>query len=293
MRIRQTYARVPVPADIIFMKLAFYSGVIAACVLLTGTLRADMMSFANSANITIRDGNSASPYPSSITVTGMSGTVSKVTVRLDRLSHSQTSDMDMLLVGPTGAKLVLFSDAGGSNSIASLTIVLDDAATFMLPTGFLSSGTFKPTDYGEVADTFLSPAPAIAFTSDSAGPAGVSTLTAKFAGTVPNGTWSLYIMDDTTNGLGGSVAGGWGLTLTTVGSLPPQPLLTNAVVNAAGQFQFGFNGISNASYSVLISTNLVNWSVVGTASNISAGMFRYIDPQPRTNAVRYYRVSSP
>jgi hypothetical protein len=43
-------------------------GLVAASVLLTGTLQADVMSFGNTTNITIRDGNSASLYPSSITV---------------------------------------------------------------------------------------------------------------------------------------------------------------------------------------------------------------------------------
>ena len=275
------------------MKVAFYSGMIAACVLLTGTLRADVMSFANSTNITIRDGNSASLYPSSITVSGMTGTISKVTVQLKNLSHSQASDMDMLLVGPTGAKLVLFSDVGGNNStIGAITVLLDDASASVLPATSLSSGTYRPADYGGVADAFLSPAPAIAFPGDSAAPTGSATLTTKFTGTGPNGLWNLYLMDDTTNALSGSLAGGWVLTLTTVPSLP-QPLLTNAIVNASGKFQFGFNGVATTNYSVLVSTNLVNWNAVGTASEISAGVFRYIDPQPRTNAVRYYRVHSP
>ena len=285
-------ARVSAPSDVIFMKVAFCRSMIAAFVLLNGTLRAEVMSFANSTNITIRDGNSASLYPSSITVSGMTGTVSKVTVQLKNLSHSQTSDMDMLLVSPTGAKLVLFSDVGGNNSINNITVVLDDAAASVLPTTFLSSGTYKPADYGGVADAFLSPAPAIAFPGDSAAPTGSATLITKFSGTVPNGFWSLYLMDDNTNALSGSLAGGWVLTLTTVPSLP-QPILTNAIVNASGKFQFGFNGVAITNYSVLASTNLANWNVLGTASEISAGKFQFIDVQPRTNAVRYYRVHSP
>ncbi len=265
---------------------------IAASVLFIGPLRADMLSFANTTNITIRDGTSASFYPSSITVSGMDGTVSKVAVQLNNLSHSQASDMDILLVGPTGARLVLFSDAGANNSIFSINVTLDDAAASMLPTGFLSTGTYKPTDYGGVADVFLSPAPAIAFPGDSAAPTGSATLSTKFGGTDPNGVWSLYIMDDTTNGLSGSLAGGWALNLTTVASLP-RPILTNAIINASGNFQFDFNGVTTTNYSVLASTNLVNWNVLGTASEISAGVYRYIDTQPRTIAERYYRVRSP
>jgi hypothetical protein len=274
------------------MKVAFCRSLIAACVLLTGTLRADVMSFANSTNITIRDGNSASLYPSSITVSGLSGTISKVTVQLKNLSHSQPSDIDMLLVGPTGAKLVLFSDVGGNNSIGVANVLLDDAAASMLPTAFLSSGTYRPADYDGEADVFLAPAPAVAFSSDSAAPAGTATFATKFFGTGPNGVWSLYIMDDATNALSGSLASGWVLTLTTVPSLP-QPILTNAIINTSGKFQFGFDGVSTSSYSVFVSTNLANWNALGTASQISAGKFQFIDVQPPTNAVRYYRVHSP
>lgn len=275
-----------------FMKSASCRGLIAASALLTGTVRTDVMSFANTTNITIRDGNSASLYPSSITVSGLTGTVSKVTVQLKNLSHSQPSDIDMLLVGPTGVKFVLFSDVGGSNSTSATTVTLDDAATATLPTTFLSSGSYKPADFGGVADAFFSPAPTIAFPGDSAQPTGTATFTTKFAGTNPNGVWSLYIMDDTTNALSGSLASGWMLTLTTVPSLP-QPILTNAIINASNKFQFGFTGVATTNYSVLVSTNLASWSVLGTASEISAGVFRYIDPQPPTNAVRYYRVHSP
>lgn len=273
------------------MKVALNCALIALVLIPAGELRADTMSFVNSTNITIRDGNSASLYPSPITVSGMVGLVSQVTVTLNGLSHAQPSDIDMLLVGPTGAKLVLFSDAGGNNSVSG-TFTLDDTAASWLPSSFLSSGTYKPTDYGGVADTFLSPAPSIAFPGDSAAPTGTATLTSKFSGADPNGAWSLYIMDDTTNGLSGSLSGGWEITVTTVGGLH-QPILTNAVINASGEFQFGFNGVTTTNYSVLTSTNLTNWNILGTATEISAGKFQFIDTQPRTNAVRFYRVRSP
>src|ERR1039458_812651 len=100
------------------MKVALERALIALVLILAGQLRADTMSFANSTNITIRDGNSASLYPSSINVSGMVGLVSGVTVTLKSLSHGQASDVDMLLVGPNGAKLVFFSDVGGLNLIS-------------------------------------------------------------------------------------------------------------------------------------------------------------------------------
>ena len=55
----------------------------------------------------------ATPYPSTLTVTGTGSVTTQVTVRLDGVTHTFPSDLDILLVGPTGANVVLMSDAGG------------------------------------------------------------------------------------------------------------------------------------------------------------------------------------
>jgi len=263
---------------------------IALILLLGGELRADTMAFANSTTVTIRDGTSASLYPSSINVSGMVGSVSGVTVTLKNFSHAHVSDVDMLLVAPNGVKFVFFADVGGSASAFPGNYQLQDGSS-QLPSTTLSPGTYGPTDLGGVADSFLPPAPPTT-PGDSAAPAGSSTFLTKFSGADPNGLWSLYILDDITNGLSGSLAGGWMLTITTVGGLHP-PILTNAIINASGKFQFGFNGVTTTNYSVFATTNLINWNVLGTASEISAGKFLFIDTQPRTNAVRFYQVRSP
>lgn len=53
----------------------------------------------------------ASPYPSPITVSGMTGTVSNITVTFNNLTHSIANDIDALLVSPTGENLMVMSDA--------------------------------------------------------------------------------------------------------------------------------------------------------------------------------------
>ena len=63
--------------------------------------------FSNPAAITINDAAVASPYPSTINVSGLGGTVTRVTVRLIGLSHTFPDDIDMLLVGPGGHVAVL------------------------------------------------------------------------------------------------------------------------------------------------------------------------------------------
>src|SRR6188474_2650221 len=57
----------------------------------------------------------SSPYPSNITVSGVSGTTTKVTVTLSVLDKPSVAfkDLDFLLVSPTGKTLILLSDASG------------------------------------------------------------------------------------------------------------------------------------------------------------------------------------
>jgi hypothetical protein len=83
--------------------------------------------------ITIPTAGAASPYPSTITVAGLSGTVTKVTVTLTNFSHTFPDDVDILLVGPTGANAIIMSDVGGATGVTNLTLTLDDAAATSLP----------------------------------------------------------------------------------------------------------------------------------------------------------------
>ncbi len=155
--------------------------------------------------ITINDAGVATPYPSSLAVSGLTGVVSNVTVTLNNLSHTVPDDIDILLVGPGGQNAILMSDVGGSIAVTGVTLTLNDAAVNSLPdSGPLVTGTFKPTNAGGV-DVFPPPAPV---------PSGGSALSV-FNGTSPNGTWSLYIRDDTGT-QAGSLAGGWCLDITTV-----------------------------------------------------------------------------
>ena len=99
----------------------------------------------------------------------------------------------MLLVSPSGQKFILVSDVIGGTDAVNVTWTLDDAAAALIPaTGTPVSGVFKPTNYA-TGDTFPAPAPAGPYLSPAT--AGTDTL-ASFNGVIPNGTWSLYIVDD-------------------------------------------------------------------------------------------------
>lgn len=166
--------------------------------------------FANTTPITIPESGPATAYPSTIAVAGLEGLIGKVTVTLNNLSHAFPDDVDILLVGPEGQKLILMSDTGGGRSLSNVTLTFDDPAANSLPNAAqVVAGIFKPTDF-ETGDAFSAPAPA--------GP--YEGLLSVFNSTDPNGTWSLYVLDDTV-GDGGSIAGGWSLTITVLKPINP------------------------------------------------------------------------
>ncbi|HET8969599.1 MAG TPA: hypothetical protein VFN19_00960, partial [Candidatus Nanopelagicales bacterium] len=69
-------------------------------------------SFSNTAAISVPATGSAdqigpaSPYPSPITVSGLTGPVTKVTLTLNGVTHASFGDIDAMLVSPSGQNLV-------------------------------------------------------------------------------------------------------------------------------------------------------------------------------------------
>jgi hypothetical protein len=167
----------------------------------------------------------ASPYPSSILVAGLGPQISSITLTLTGFTRSaRPDDLDMLLVGPTGASFIVFSDVGGTGAATGpFTFVLSDAgATFLPDAGPFTSGTFKPTNESTAQDGFSAPAPSGPYGNPGGATAGAGpdTFSSVFGGTNPNGTWSLYIVDDAPNSGGetGSITS-WSLDITAV----PEP----------------------------------------------------------------------
>jgi len=86
-------------------------------------------------------------------VAGMPGAVTKVTVKLNSITHTKPTDIDMLLIGPGGQTAIMMSHAGGGfPGITNVTLTLDDFAANQLPDGSSAStvvtGTYQPTNYG-------------------------------------------------------------------------------------------------------------------------------------------------
>ena len=166
--------------------------------------------YCSSQSIAIAPNGPASPYPATINVTGLSGTVTGVTVELNGTFHEFMDDVDIMLVGPQGQTVIVLSDAGDScNHLPPTTLFSDGAPPF--PDAGCAGGTqyvFSPSNYGENPDPFPAPAP---------GPPYGANLSV-FNGTNPNGTWSLYIVDDFP--AFGGIMSGWCISIAVTAGTP-------------------------------------------------------------------------
>jgi len=169
--------------------------------------------FCNAAPIPSGPGiGPAALYPSPITVAGAGTSITTVDVQLNGLSHTFPDDLDLLLVGPTGAKMVIQSDSGSGDDVTNVSYVISDSGATALPNlGPLAAGTFSPANYG-AGDAFAAPAPTGPHNEPA--PAGAATLASVFAGTDPNGAWNLFVVDDAA-GDEGRYADGWCLDFAT------------------------------------------------------------------------------
>jgi subtilisin-like proprotein convertase family protein len=142
----------------------------------------------------------ASPYPSTINVTGLpTGGVNVATVSLNNMNHTFPGDIDIVLQSPSGQNVILMSDAGGGTDIVNVNLVFSDGAAGVLP-AVITSGTYRPTNIG-AGDNYPAPGPLTAPTSTT-----LSTFTGD-----PNGTWRLFVVDDA-GGDFGNINGGWSIT---------------------------------------------------------------------------------
>ncbi|MDQ4133497.1 MAG: hypothetical protein M3179_09885, partial [Actinomycetota bacterium] len=176
--------------------------------------------------------NPSSPYPSTITVSGLTGTVTDVNVRLIDLNTRPDvsglhwmEDLDLMLSSPGNTRNdVILSDVGGNNDVSSgpvvnTTIILDDEAAQPLPADtHLDPGTYRPLDDDDDVDQQVSDEGA--FVPPAPTPSG-NTALSTFDGLDPNGTWSLWATDDHGQATV-DISGGWCIDIqtTTTGTGP-------------------------------------------------------------------------
>lgn len=238
----------------------------------------------------------ASIYPITNTVSGMSGTITSIRVRLSGLTATDPDDLDMMLESPDGRRFVFWSDIGGTRnaticssgqcSISNFTITVSDSGSGPLPDGngatgrdpsFLANNmTYQPANGGLVQDTFPTTttgnfsltlanfAQNTANTTSAQGLNGTGTFANIYNGSsTVNGDWKLYIISDS---FGGS---------TSNASLLSYDLLITTQVNNAATTTT-VSGNPNPSFvggSVTISATVTSSSTVtlGTVNFFDGG----------------------
>jgi subtilisin-like proprotein convertase family protein len=185
--------------------------------------------FTNSSPITINDADLASPYPSTIAVAALGGTVTSVKVTINGFSHTFPDDVGMVLVGPTGAALLLQDGCGDDPDMVNVTYTFVDGGAVLPSLTAWTAGNYKPTTYF-TGDGFPAPGPGTAYGNPGPAGSGTATFASTYNGTAPNGNWNLYVVD-LAGGDVGTISGGWTLELTT-----------NAVVNQQHVIDFDADG---------------------------------------------------
>ncbi|HVE46138.1 MAG TPA: Calx-beta domain-containing protein [Acidimicrobiales bacterium] len=227
----------------------------------TGTPGAARFSNPNPVNVPLREAprgcppacppDTAAPYPSKVSVRGLTGTVTDVNVTLRDLwwDKSGPSDADLMLVAPDGKSVILMSDACGDNDYphpiarsAQVELTFDDHAGGPLPADTpCSSGSYRPLDDDDDTREFEGvgqPRPPDVF-PEPAAPAPGSTLPlSSFNGIDPNGTWSLYLMDDFPNDPdpnkpSGRIVNGWSLSVATTTTIKTTAEPLNLILGKA------------------------------------------------------------
>jgi subtilisin-like proprotein convertase family protein len=232
----------------------------------------------------------AATYPSGVTVSGLSGTVSDVDVTLGGIDWSYLNGLDAMLVAPDGRKAMLLSDIGGFNHAIDVTLTLDDEASAPLSTiDVPATGRYRPTNYGG-GDIFPAPAPNA---STAGSPLSV------FDGSNPNGTWKLYVVQDEVGVAPGVISAGWSLRISTTSGAAPRITSTTPASHATGVRRSADirATASKALRPVSVTGKTVYLTRAGSSRHIAATVHYLdgshtivIDPQHRLKAGAKYRV---
>lgn len=140
-------------------------------------------SFMQPSPTTVGDAGS-SPFPSRVDVSGVTGDVLDVDVTLSGVEHQWPDDLDVVLVAPDGTAATVMSDVGGDDQTPATgtALTFDDDASGSVPPGLLS-GRYRPhDDDSDPGDPDLE---------------GADATFAELAAAAVNGTWELYVNDDT------------------------------------------------------------------------------------------------
>ncbi|NJR26250.1 MAG: S8 family serine peptidase [Richelia sp. CSU_2_1] len=165
----------------------------------------------NKAKLSIPDSGQAI---SNLTFSNVQGVITDLSVRLD-IQHNRTSDLDVFLTSPSGTKVELFTDVGGSGRNFTNTLLYDSA-----PKSIVEGIAPFSNSYGFRPEVPLS----------------------SFAGENPNGVWKLEINDDEIGQIG--TLNNWGINFSTNGVVTTD--LMGADGQSSGNYTYNAGGTSSA-----------------------------------------------
>ena len=263
--------------------------------LLTAQARASCTTTANvttctsSGGITVSSTFGAS-VGSTAAVSGLSGTITAITLTMNSLNVTNLNSVAMVLVPPSGTALDIFSGICGSGTQqvgnSTFTLVNTGATGTNNNSGLLPglgistcpsalSGTYLPTDYFPGQDTFNSPGPST-YNSGGTNPSTNGSGTFNFSsfgstGSSMNGNWTLYIANQSPSGFtpSGSL-GSWSISFTGSASTA-----TTTSISASP------NGSSSL---VFTSTNVGGQATTATSVTLAAT----VSPNPGGGTVTFY-----
>ena len=166
--------------------------------------------------ITITDNSVASPSPSNVAVSGLSGRVQNLTAQMNGFAHTYLDDVGIILNGPEALKIRLMCGGPYSSatfrSVSGRTYTFSDQAAIAFPfDGPAPTGSYKPWDWYGPYDPTENPN-GRTFTGV---PAAESAFTmGEFLGVPANGTWKLYVQDFGAGDSGSMTS--WALNFTSV-----------------------------------------------------------------------------
>src|SRR6185503_3899453 len=73
----------------------------------------------------------------------------------------------------------------------------------------------------------------------------------------------------------------------------PRPTISSLARLSNGPFHLQFSGVNGASYRVLVSTNLLDWAALGSATETAPGQFEFTDAEAENHSTRFYQLRSP
>ncbi len=126
--------------------------------------------------------------------------------------------------------------------------------------------------------------------------AASSVLSADAGVTVVQLTPQIVLSVNVSSAPGATFQASFASAAATTNSIPPT-ISSVGMVGSPGQFQIQFKGNSNFTQTVLGTTNLaiplINWPVLGVATQNSNGFFQFTDSNATNSAQRFYRLRSP